>query len=176
MSAWCPRRSHPTAGSISGCVALERGVVHIHDVEADPEFTYLREAGFEFRRTMLGVPLLRGGEVAGVIVLQRPVVRPFSERQINLVTTFADQAMIALENARLFNETQEALERRWRPRSQSSRKVISRSVSDAAPVFETILDLCRRPVRPEGRRRISCRGRHGARRSPAGLGQRRLGA
>ena len=96
----------PGRGSITGRVVEERSVVHIHDVKADSEFTYLREDGFEFRRTMLGVPFLRDSQVIGVIVLQRSVVQPFTKTHIDLVTTFADQAVIAVENARLFGEVQ----------------------------------------------------------------------
>jgi GAF domain-containing protein len=91
-------------GMISGRAALEGRIVHIHDVFADPEFT-LRDApklgGF---RTALGVPLMREGKPIGGIFLTRPTVDPFSEQQINLVATFADQAVIAIENVRLFDD------------------------------------------------------------------------
>jgi GAF domain-containing protein len=118
--------------------------VHIHDVKADPEFTYLRQDGFEFRRTMLGVPLLRDGRVIGVIVLQRPVVQPFTKTHIDLVTTFADQAVIAIENARLFDEVQartrdltEALQQQTA--TANVLKVISRSAFDLQAVFDTLI-------------------------------------
>jgi signal transduction histidine kinase len=94
-------------GMISGRAALEGRVVHIHDVLTDPEFTLRdtpRMAGF---RTALGVPLMREGKPIGGIFLTRPAVDPFTEQQINLVTTFADQAVIAIENVRLFDEIQE---------------------------------------------------------------------
>jgi signal transduction histidine kinase len=94
-------------GMISGRAALEGRVIHIPDVLADPEFT-LRDtpklAGF---RTALGVPLMREGKPIGGIFLTRPSVDPFTEQQINLVTTFADQAVIAIENVRLFDEIQD---------------------------------------------------------------------
>jgi signal transduction histidine kinase len=87
-------------------VLLERKAVQIADVLADPEYTYLepqKKAGY---RTFLGVPLLREGNPIGVLTLGRKTVRPFSDKQIELLTTFADQAVIAIENARLFEEVQ----------------------------------------------------------------------
>ncbi|HEY1863917.1 MAG TPA: GAF domain-containing protein, partial [Roseiarcus sp.] len=135
----------PGRGSITGRVAEGRSVVHIHDVKTDPEFTFLREDGFEFRRTMLGVPLLRDGQVIGVIVLQRPVVQPFTKTHIDLVTTFADQAVIAIENARLFDEVQartreveEALKQQTA--TADVLKVISRSAFDLQTVLHTLVE------------------------------------
>ena len=101
---------HPIApgdrGTIAGRVALAKRTVHIEDVRQDPEYTAFTGFPDDPRRTLLGVPLLRDDEVIGVIVLSRFEVGPFSRRQIDLVTTFADQAVIAIENARLFDEVQ----------------------------------------------------------------------
>src|SRR6202040_296463 len=94
-------------GTLAGRTAYEGRPVHIPDVLTDPEYTYAegqRVAGY---RSMLGVPLLRDGASIGVVVLVRKVARPFTEKQIKLVTTFADQAVIAIETVRLFDEIQE---------------------------------------------------------------------
>ena len=92
-------------GSVSGRALLERKIIHISDVQADPEYM-VRDRKFEVR-TSLGVPLLREGTPIGVIILQRTTVQPFTDKQIELVTTFADQAAIAIENVRLFDEIQD---------------------------------------------------------------------
>ncbi len=97
----------PGRGTIAGRTALERDVIHVTDVQDDPEYTLGASAREMGARTMLGVPLLREGNPIGMIVLMRRVVRRFSDRQIDLATTFADQAVIAIENVRLFYEIQE---------------------------------------------------------------------
>ncbi len=93
-------------GSVTGRVALEGRPIHVSDVLADPEYQatgYQQTMGY---RTILGVPLLRGGTTIGTFTLTREEVKPFTEKQIDLMTTFADQAVIAIENVRLFEAEQ----------------------------------------------------------------------
>jgi signal transduction histidine kinase len=103
--------THPSridGSSVSGRVLFERKIVHVPDVLADPEYTYAHQLGDRRRfRTVLGVPVLREGTPIGVITLARNSVRAFTDRQIELVVTFADQAGIAIENVRLFDEIQD---------------------------------------------------------------------
>ena len=97
----------PGRGTIAARTALEGRTVHIPDVLIDPEYTFLEAQKRGGYRTALGVPLLREGVAVGVMVLTRPTVRPFEANHIALVTTFADQAVIAIENVRLFDEIQD---------------------------------------------------------------------
>jgi signal transduction histidine kinase len=94
-------------GSLAGRTVAEGKAVQILDVLADPEYEFKEGAKTGGTRTMLGVPLLREGNPIGVIALSRKTVRPFTDRQIELVQTFADQAVIAIENVRLFDEIQD---------------------------------------------------------------------
>ena len=96
----------PGRGSASGRVLLEHKTVHIPDFEADAEFTFVDVARKRGVRGMLGVPLLRGDALIGMLLLLRRVPGPFSPKQIELAETFADQAVIAIENVRLFEEIQ----------------------------------------------------------------------
>jgi GAF domain-containing protein len=102
--------AHPLpvdCGSVSGRAILERRTVHIPDVKVDPEFNLHEMQKLGGLRTALGVPLLREGNQIGVLVLTRSRVEPFTQQQIELVSTFADQAVIAIENVRLFDEIQD---------------------------------------------------------------------
>jgi two-component system, NtrC family, sensor kinase len=98
--------NEPGRGSVISRVMGESKVVHVADVLADPEYTQLEAQKKGGYRSVLGVPLLREGAPIGIILLMRRTVRPFTEKQIELAMTFADQAVIAIENVRLFDEVQ----------------------------------------------------------------------
>ena len=103
MQRWRTVPLTPERGSVSGRALLEGRTVHIPDVDTDPDFTFDRVG----MRSVLGVPMLREGVPIGVLAFARSDVRPFTDKQIDLVSTFADQAAIAIENVRLFDEIQE---------------------------------------------------------------------
>ena len=133
----------PHATSVVGQAFVERSSVHVHDVAALDLAQYPDARLFQRRhgfRTALAVPMVRDGESIGVIAVLRNQVQPFSANEIRLIETFADQAVIAIQNARLFNETKEALEQQTA--TAEVLRVISSSVADTAPVFEKILQSC----------------------------------
>jgi signal transduction histidine kinase len=143
------RRIAPGRGSLVGRIAQEGRMVHIPDVLADPEYTQHESARLGHWRTMLGVPLLREGTLIGALTVTRSEVRPFNERQIELLTTFADQAVIAIENVRLFDEVQartrevqESLE--YQTAISDVLNVISRSPNELQPVIDAILQTAAR--------------------------------
>ncbi|MFZ2653171.1 MAG: GAF domain-containing protein [Burkholderiaceae bacterium] len=131
-------RPKPSRETTTRLAALERRTVHVADLLCDPSFTPTPRELWEREnvRTVLSVPMLKENTLIGVITTWRREVRPFDERQIALIRTFADQAVIAIENARLFNETKEALEQQTA--TAEILKVISDSPADTLPVFETI--------------------------------------
>ena len=128
-----------TRASVSGRAVVERRAIHVHDLVAESEDEYPNGRAMQRQfghRTMVAAPLLREGVPIGVIALFRREVRPFAENQLSLLQTFADQAVIAIENVRLFNETKEALERQTA--TAEILKVIASSPSDVQPVFDAI--------------------------------------
>src|SRR5262249_43735460 len=129
----------PGRGSGVGRAALERRTVQVVDVSADPEYESTEFQKIGGYRTVLAAPMLREGVLLGVFSLNRDEVQPFTEKQIQLVTTFPDQAVIAIENVRLFNETKEALERQTA--TGEILRVIARSPTDVQPVFDAIVGM-----------------------------------
>ena len=140
-----PEATPINRGSVAGRSVVDRKTIHVHDLasadEADFPFggAYARQVGY---RTSLSTPLLREGRAIGTIGIRRRVVRPFTDKQIKLLETFAAQAAIAIENVRLFKETKEALDQQ--KASAEVLQVISSSVADTTPVFEKILESLER--------------------------------
>ena len=131
-------------GSITGRAAMEAQAVHVPDVLADPEYTWSGAQKIGGYRAALGAPLLHKGTVVGVIFVAKTVPQPFTAKQIELVTTFADQAVIAIENTRLLNELRhrtgdlsELLEQQTA--ASQVLEVISSSTGELEPVFQAIL-------------------------------------
>ena len=140
--------------TVAGRAAVEGKTIHIPDIAADTEYALPKSIELGGWQSIIGVPLLRNGEVIGVLDLARPTPGPFNPRQIELVESFADQAVIAIENARLFEEVQaktkdleESLEVQTATGDVLS--AISRSPDDLKPVLETIAHTARRVCRAE---------------------------
>ena len=139
----------PSRGSVLGRAVLDGKTVHVADVQTEPHYALTEQRSVGKYRTVLGVPLMREGTPIGVIMLTRRTVQPFTEKQIELVTTFADQAVIAIENVRLFDEVQA----RTRELSESLQqqtatadvlKAISRSAFDLKTVLDALVEAAAR--------------------------------
>jgi PAS domain S-box-containing protein len=129
-------RPRPSRQTTTRRCALERRTIHTADLLGDPEFSPPEAQRRENVRTALSVPMMREDALVGVITLWRGEVRPFTDRQIALVETFADQAVIAIENVRLFNETREALGEQTA--TAETLRVVAQLQSDVQPVFDAI--------------------------------------
>src|SRR5262249_36938285 len=144
--------AHPLApdrGTMAGRVASGRRVAHIPDVLQDPEYTYREGQKIVGHRTLLGVPLLRGDELIGIFAIARTRVDPFTQKEIELATSFADQAVIAIENARLFEELRERQVELARSVDELTAtgdvlKIISRSSVDLEAVLDTLVETVAR--------------------------------
>ena len=135
----------PTRGSLIGRTFLDRRTIHIEDVLTDPEYEWWESQRVGKYRSMLGVPLLREGVPLGIIGMWREEVRPFTDKEIELVTTFADQAVIAIENVRLFKELEirnrdltEALEQQTA--TSEILRVIASSPTNIQPVLDVVAE------------------------------------
>jgi two-component system, NtrC family, sensor kinase len=131
----------PGRHSGAGRAALERRTIHIHDTHADAEYTYTPKE-VDPLRTLLAIPMIRADELLGVIVIYRHEVRPFTDGHIALMETFADQAAIAIENARLFQELKESLEQQTA--TSEILGVIASSPTDIKPVLNAVAESAAR--------------------------------
>jgi signal transduction histidine kinase len=159
----------PGRGSVTGRVLLEGKILQIPDVLNDPEYALSEVQRIGGYRTHLGVPLLREGRPIGVILLSRSTVRPFDERHIELLTTFADQAVIAIENVRLFDEIQDK-NRQLAEASQNKSQFLSSMSHELRTPLNAIIGLTEMMVTNAGRfgtdkaleplRRVNAAGNH----------------
>jgi len=135
---WLRETPHPMdRTSIAGRAAIDKRVTYIPNLAADPDYAMPLTTTVGNMQSLLAVPLLREDEVVGVMTLGRSNTEPFTERQIGLVRTFADQAVIAMENTRLLADLRESLD--YQTATSEVLEVISRSTSDLAPVLNTML-------------------------------------
>jgi two-component system, NtrC family, sensor kinase len=134
----------PGRRTVGARVLLTGEVQNVADMQADPDYDPAIRS-LSASRALLGVPLKRGDAIIGAFVLSRREAGAYSQRQIEIVRTFADQAVIAIENARLFNETQQALERQTA--TADILKVIAGSPSDVRPVFQAIATSANKLIR-----------------------------
>jgi signal transduction histidine kinase len=140
----------PERGTIMGRALLEGRIVHVPDVTADPEYTWAEAQKLGGFCTALGVPMLRDGVAIGVLALARSEVRPFTDKQIELVTTFADQAAIAIENVRLFDEIQEK-NRQLQQASENKSQFVSSMSHELRTPLNAIIGLTEMMVKNAAR-------------------------
>ncbi len=131
----------PNPATLTGRIILSGQPQAIADTQADPHYDQTTALASQWRR-MIGAPMLKDGVPVGVIVVAWPVPGPTPQRQTDLLKTFSDQAVIAIENVRLINETREALERQTA--TAEILRVISGSITDTQPVFDAIVQSCQR--------------------------------